>query len=142
MNVPHRYDCHIRFSDVDVYRHVNNVKYFEYFQEARIAFITALGRDVTDSGLRQVVAQIDVDYKRPLLFRPEPYVVETWVTDVGRSSYALKARIVDGEPGSASYSEAAVRMVAFDMETQRSRPLNDEERAALTDAAERASGLG
>jgi acyl-CoA thioesterase FadM len=22
----HRYDCHVRFSDVDVYGHVNNVK--------------------------------------------------------------------------------------------------------------------
>ena len=32
----HRYDCHVRFSDVDIYRHVNNVKYFEYVQEARI----------------------------------------------------------------------------------------------------------
>ena len=36
--------CHVRFSDVDVYGHVNNVKYFEYYQEARIAFILSLGR--------------------------------------------------------------------------------------------------
>jgi acyl-CoA thioester hydrolase len=26
----HVYDCNVRFSDVDVYGHVNNVKYFEY----------------------------------------------------------------------------------------------------------------
>ena len=39
----HVYDCHVRFSDVDVYGHVNNVKYFEYFQEARIAFLMSLG---------------------------------------------------------------------------------------------------
>ena len=31
------YPVHVRFSDVDAYGHVNNVKYFEYFQEARIA---------------------------------------------------------------------------------------------------------
>ena len=30
---------HVRFSDVDVYGHVNNVKYFEYFQEARIRYL-------------------------------------------------------------------------------------------------------
>ena len=30
------YPVHVRFSDVDVYGHVNNVKYFEYFQEARL----------------------------------------------------------------------------------------------------------
>jgi acyl-CoA thioester hydrolase len=30
--MPHEYTCHVRFSDVDVYGHVNNVKYFEYYQ--------------------------------------------------------------------------------------------------------------
>ena len=34
---PGHYPVHVRFSDVDVYGHVNNVKYFEYFQEARIS---------------------------------------------------------------------------------------------------------
>ena len=78
----HTYECHVRFSDVDVYGHVNNVKYFEYFQEARIAFILSLAGGLfdADSSNRQVVARIDVDYKRPILFRAEPYAVETWVT--------------------------------------------------------------
>src|SRR6201999_3478531 len=31
------YPAQIRFSDVDVYGHVNNVKYFEYLQESRIS---------------------------------------------------------------------------------------------------------
>jgi acyl-CoA thioester hydrolase len=134
----HVYDCHVRFSDVDVYGHVNNVKYFEYYQEARIAFILSLGEPVLDpafdSPLRQVVARIDVDYKRPILFRPEPYAVETWVTRIGTSSYDLGSRIVDGH--GALYSEAEVRMVAFDASTQRSRPLGDVERARLQAALE------
>ena len=44
--------------------------------------------------MRQVVARIDVDYRRPILFRPEPYAVETWVTRIGTSSYDLACRIV------------------------------------------------
>ena len=69
------YPVHVRFSDVDVYGHVNNVKYFEYFQEARIRYLApaarrlARGRDAPPL----VVAQTDVDYKVPILFRPEPY---------------------------------------------------------------------
>jgi acyl-CoA thioester hydrolase len=98
---PHVYDCHVRFSDVDVYGHVNNVKYFEYYQEARIAFILSLDEPLFDpadeSTMRQVVARIDVDYKRPILFRPEPYAVETWVVGIGRSSYDLGCRIVGGD---------------------------------------------
>jgi len=129
----HRYLCHVRFSDVDVYGHVNNVKYFEYFQEARIAFILALAEADADAepGLRQVVARIDVDYKRPILFRPEPYVIETWATRVGTSSYDLHARIVDDGAGPTVYSTAEVRLVAFDPGVQRSRPLSTEERARL-----------
>ena len=137
----HRYDCHVRFSDVDVYGHVNNVKYFEYYQEARIAFLLSLGDGELQTGtsLRQVVAGVDVDYKRPILFRPEPYVVQTWVTRIGTSSYDMASQIVDpageGQDG-ALYSRAQVRMVTFDTTTQRSRPLQDDERARLESVLE------
>jgi acyl-CoA thioester hydrolase len=129
----HVYDCHVRFSDVDVYGHVNNVKYFEYYQEARISFIQSLDEPLFDpaaqSTLRQVVARIDVDYRRPILFRPEPYAVETAVTRIGTSSYDLSCRILDAD--GTLYSKAAVRLVAFDTGTQRSRPLSDVERGRL-----------
>jgi acyl-CoA thioester hydrolase len=134
----HVYECHVRFSDVDVYGHVNNVKYFEYFQEARIAFLMSLGNPMLEHGaeatMRQVVARIDVDYKRPILFRPEPYGVETWVTRIGTSSYDLACRIVDGD--GTVYSKAEVRLVAFDVAGQRSRPLRDDERSRLEAALE------
>ena len=134
----HVYDCQVRFSDVDVYGHVNNVKYFEYYQEARIAFILSLDEPLFDpaqqSRMRQVVARIDVDYKRPILFRPESYAVETWVTRIGTSSYDLACRIVDAD--GTLYSKAEVRLVAFDTATQRSRPLTDVERDRLEAALE------
>jgi acyl-CoA thioester hydrolase len=131
----HVYSCHVRFSDVDVYGHVNNVKYFEYYQEARIAFIRSLDEPLFDAGqestMRQVVARIDVDYKRPILFRPEAYAVETWVTRIGTSSYDLVCRIVGGDGDETVYSTAEVRLVAFDLATQRARPLSGVERSRL-----------
>ena len=129
----HTYECHVRFSDVDVYGHVNNVKYFEYYQEARIAFIRSLVDVDQESSLRQVVARIDVDYRRPILFRPEPYLVQSWVTRIGTSSYDLDSRIVDGADDTV-YSTSQVRLVAFDLHHQGSRPLTDEERAGLGEA--------
>jgi len=126
----HVYDAHVRFSDVDVYGHVNNVKYFEYYQEARIAFIASLADGDVDS-IRQVVARIDVDYRRPILFRPEPYAVESWVTRIGTTSYDLSSRIVDSPAGGETYSQAEVRLVAYDLASQRSRPLADVERSRL-----------
>jgi acyl-CoA thioester hydrolase len=131
---PHLYEAHVRFSDVDVYGHVNNVKYFEYYQEARIAFITSLGGGDADS-IRQVVARIEVDYRRPILFRPEPYAVQTWVTHIGTTSFDLSSRIIDGPAGGELYSQADVRIVAFDVAAQRSRPLSDVERSRLESLA-------
>lgn len=125
----HRYACHVRFSDVDVYRHVNNVKYFEYYQEARLAFLSSLlGREQDERRLGMVVARIKVDYRRPMLFRSRPYLVETWVTRVGTSSFGLAAEIKDDDQ---VLSSAEVAMVAFDTDTATSRPLIDQERAWL-----------
>jgi len=124
----HVYDCHVRFSDVDVYGHVNNVKYFEYYQEARLAFLTTLGRSLESADLGLVVARLDVDYKVPILFRAQPYTVTSWVSRVGTSSFDIGAEILDGD---RLLSRAHAVLVAFDLSTQRSRPLGEEERARL-----------
>jgi acyl-CoA thioester hydrolase len=129
----HRYDCRVRFSDVDVYGHVNNVKYFEYYQEARLSFMSWLGCDDDEPTLPLVVARLDVDYKRPILFRSDPYLVESWVTNVGTSSFGLAAEIRDGEQ---VLSRAEAVMVTVDPATQRSRPLRDRERERLAGVAE------
>ncbi len=124
----HQYTCHVRFSDVDVYGHVNNVKYFEYYQEARLAFVFSLGREPDEPSPGLVVARLDVDYKRPILFRPEPYLVETWVTRIGGSSFDLACEIRDRD---LVLSRARAVMVSFDLDTQRSRPLSERERGRL-----------
>jgi acyl-CoA thioester hydrolase len=126
----HRYDCQVRFSDVDVYGHVNNVKYFEYYQEARLAFLTSLSdeRPADEPPFGVVVARLDVDYLRPILFRAETYAVESWVTDVGRSSFRLAAEIVDD---GLVLSRATAVMVAYDVERQAARPLTEWERQRL-----------
>ncbi len=124
-----RYDCAVRFSDVDAYRHVNNVRYYEYFQEARIALLSTLAHDPSGHGpMDVVVAQVDVDYRAPLLFRDRPYAVDTWVASVGRSSYVIGAEILDGD---RVLSRCRAVMVAFDSSTQHSAPLTEEERAML-----------
>jgi acyl-CoA thioester hydrolase len=127
----HVYPCRVRWSDVDSYGHVNNVKYFEYYQEARIAFLSGLADgQPRDAGRGVVVARIDVDYRRPILFRSEPFEIHTWVSRVGTSSYDLEAEIRDGDE---VLSRAHAVVVAFDLQGQRSRPLTDVERERLHD---------
>jgi len=114
-----RYAVQVRFSDVDVYGHVNNVKYFEYFQEARIAYLRRLLQDAGLSRVPLVIAQNDVDYRVPILFRPESYDAWTWVSRVGSSSYELSAEIRDGDQ---VLSRGRVVVVTFDPATQQAAP--------------------
>jgi acyl-CoA thioester hydrolase len=111
------YPVHVRFSDVDAYGHVNNVKYFEYLQEARISLLAGVGRDLSEAqGTSMVVAQTDVDYRRPILFRAEPYDCRSWVTRIGTTSMTIESEIRDGE---SVLARARVVTVWFDPETQR-----------------------
>jgi acyl-CoA thioester hydrolase len=132
----HVYPLKVRWSDVDAYRHVNNVKYIEYFQEARIRYMMRLHQEGDTFG-SIVVARTDVDYRRPILFRMEPYEVHSWISHVGRTSFVIAAEIRDtpagpGEPGEVLASSRVVA-VGFDRETQRAAALLPDHRARLVE---------
>jgi acyl-CoA thioester hydrolase len=109
------YPVQVRFSDVDVYGHVNNVKYFEYLQESRIAMTARIWEGLDPVSM--VVAQTDVGYRRPILFRPETYDAWSWVSRVGSRSASIDSLIADGD---TVLARARVAIVFFDPRTQRS----------------------
>jgi acyl-CoA thioester hydrolase len=111
------YPVHVRFSDVDVYGHVNNVKYFEYLQESRIRWFAALARDLDLPRMHFVVAQTDVDYRLPILLRPDPYDCWTRLGGFGRRSMTVESEICDGD---TVLARARVTTVFFDLDAQRS----------------------
>ena len=124
----HHFPLHVRFSDVDVYRHVNNVKYFEYLQEARIRQMADLlrGTGVATPGI--VVAQTDVEYREPILLRPEPYELWSSIVRVGTRSMTIESEIADGE---RVLARARVTVVFFDPESGRSTTPSAELRSLL-----------
>lgn len=128
----HHYPLHVRFSDVDAYRHVNNVKYFEYLQESRIRLVAAITRDATIERPQFVVAQTDVDYRLPVLHRKEPYDLYSEVVRVGNRSMTVESEIADAD---RTLARARVTVVFFDAETQRSVSPSPELRAVLEAAA-------
>jgi len=138
------FPVHVRFSDVDAYGHVNNVKYFEYFQEARLLYLTSrlwgeVPKDVPRIGI--VVAQTDVDYKLPILFRAEPYDCWSRIERVGTRSLTLQSEIRDRE---TLLARARVTIVVVDPETGRSAEPPEAYRVALlaAQAADRSATPG
>lgn len=136
---PGHHRLQTRFSDVDVYGHVNNVVYFEYFQEARIEYLQRLweSRPLGTAGGGLVVAHTSVEYHVPVLFRTEPYDAWSAVTHVGRSSFVVDGELCDGDQVLA---RARSVLVTFDRETQRPVPPPEHQRALLQ--AELPGGAG
>ena len=118
-----------RWSDNDVYGHVNNVKYFEYLQEARIQLMRRFSLLGEVSGMHLVVAQTDVDYKRPILFRSSPYLCRTWVSRIGRTSAVFDSVVYDDDQVLA---RARVVVVCIDSATGRPMLVPDQLRMSAS----------
>lgn len=117
---------------MDALHHVNNVRYVEYAQEARIAFFArAVGLDPENRSPFVVVRQ-EIDYLRPLVHRDEQVAVEVSVSHLGNRSFTLVQTIRDPEPDGATYARVVTVLVGFDPVGGSSRPLEDVERTGLT----------
>lgn len=99
--VAHEYPIRVRWSDVDVYRHVNNVTYFDYVAEARIALNAAVVPDSITLGEtsapehRWLIARQDIRYLDEVVHRIEPYLIRTAFSGVGTTSARLVAEVTD-----------------------------------------------
>ncbi|MGW0229467.1 acyl-CoA thioesterase [Actinopolymorpha singaporensis] len=122
--------CPLRWSDMDAYGHVNNVVYLRYLEEARVAmfFEGARTAGVSTFEGELVVVRHEIDYRRPLVFGPEPIVVETWVTDIRNSSCSLRYEVRNDD---LVYAEARSVLAAYDAKAGHARRLTDPERAWL-----------
>ena len=67
---------------MDSLGHVNNVTYVDYLQESRVDMLRvhapATGGEQLAEGT--VVVRHEVEFAAPLVFRPEPVRIESWVT--------------------------------------------------------------
>jgi acyl-CoA thioester hydrolase len=125
----HVHEFHVRFGDIDVLGHVNNCRYLTYLEDARISmFRLDLIREGREPLKGLVVARHEIDYKRPLLFGPDPVRVETWVTEVRAGSFALAYEVRDDE---RVYARASSVIVAYDLDKAGARRLGEDEVAFL-----------
>jgi acyl-CoA thioester hydrolase len=138
-----RVEMPVRWSDVDLFGHVNNAAYLGYLDDARFTLFPSMGVDesgaLTASML--VVVKHEIDYVSPLTFRPAPFAVEVWVPRIGRSSVDFAYEIVDAADAGVVYLRARSRMVQLDHATHTARAFTADERAAFEAYREEAPEL-
>ena len=119
------HEVHMRWSDMDAYRHVNNSAYLAYLEQARIAMFFDRHTGF-DAGT--IIARHEIDYLRPVVYHPEPLRVEIWIEKVRGAAFTVRYEIFDND---VLVARASTLCVAFDFSIDRPRRLTDEERAAL-----------
>lgn len=112
---PFRCTLQVRWADFDQFGHVNNVKYIEYAQEARILFIRRRLGPFGVGNLPQVVRRLEIDHLRPVLRDSTSVDVEIEVEHVGTTSYQIRQTILDA--GGETCCVLRVVMVAYDTST-------------------------
>lgn len=77
--------------DVDIMQHVNNARYLNFLEEARLSYSQeAIGLFDRLSDLNVVVARIEIDFIMPL-FYPQEVVIWTRVNEIGKKSFQFSS---------------------------------------------------
>jgi len=122
----------IRFRDLDAFGHVNNAVYFTFMEMARVAYFAQIG--LLKSGEFPtpffIIAEATCQFKAPIDMET-PLIVQVRVSRLGNSCFDMEYRFVDDVSGTVLASGRTVQ-VTFDYAVNRSVPLPDEWRAAIT----------
>jgi acyl-CoA thioester hydrolase len=116
----------LRWSDPDSYGHVNHARALGLLEDARLAMAAASPSVATGRQPDVILARLEVDYLRQLYYRAgERLCVRSWLTRIGTKSLTMRQELLQDD-------EVAIRLdavlVVFDIATDTSRPLTDDER--------------
>jgi len=126
----------VRFGDLDPMRHLNNVAFLQFFENARIKFIsTVIGDhradDLGDFGL--IFAECHLNYRAPAFYDEE---IRTYVraADVKRSSFRIHF-LMRSERDGRTLAEGWGAIVGYDYASGRAMRLPEGVRDALAQPA-------
>jgi acyl-CoA thioester hydrolase len=108
----------VPFSDVDMMGHVNNVRYFTYFETVRAEHLHNLTKGKDAPGLGLILVRAEIDYKSPAKWL-DVLLVKMRTIAVGNSSWVYEYEIVD-ETSDRVIATGKTVQVAYDYGTSTS----------------------
>jgi acyl-CoA thioester hydrolase len=121
----------VEWGDMDSFGHVNNCKYFRYFENCRLLYFSKVGLFLTsvrglshDNAQGPILARTGAEFKRPITF-PDTLRVEAGTTRIGNSSFTMGYRVwSETQQEIAAEGESVV--VYYDYANGHSVPLSEE----------------
>jgi acyl-CoA thioester hydrolase len=126
----HRTTIQVRFRDADSFGHVNNAVFFSYVELARIRYLVDLLQPERGfEGMPLILAQVECDFRSPILFGQE-VTVETRVDRIGRSSIAMSHRMT-ASPDDRVVGDVQSVLVTYDYSAARPMPVPEDWRERI-----------
>lgn len=125
----------IRWSDMDVFQHVNHARMVTLLEEARIPWLFEDGKPT--AALREgcVLVDLHVRYRGQLRHEDTPLDIAMWIEQLRAVDFTVgyEVRAAGAAPGSPAAVVASTQIAAFDIRTQRLRRISPVERDYLAE---------
>lgn len=122
----------VRWSDIDMYQHINHATMVTILEEARIPFLREpFGAEITTIGL--LIAEVNIVYKGQLRLVDSPLQVTMWSKRVRAVDFTIgyEVRSVSAAPDSKPSVIGETQLAAVHIEEQRLQRLSADQRAYL-----------
>jgi acyl-CoA thioester hydrolase len=123
----------VRWSDMDVYQHINHARMVTLLEEARIPWLFHDNRPTVALRDGCVLADLHVKYRGQLRHEDTPLDIVMWVEQLRAVDFTVgyEVRGAGADPEAPAAVEATTQLAAFDINTQRLRRLSAAERDYL-----------
>ena len=121
----------VAWGEQDCFEHVNNVVYFRYFENARVAYLERLDWQayLKATGIGPIVATAQARFRRVVTF-PDSLLVGARVSAMGKDRYTMDYRIVSKKLADVATLGDTV-VVTFDYRDNKKVPIPAEMKSLI-----------
>lgn len=114
---PIQHQAVINWGDMDAFQHVNNVAYFRYFENARIAYFQAVQalELMAAQHIGPILAETRCRFRKPLTY-PDTIIQAARISALGRDRFTMEYAIYS-ETQQALVAEGEGRIVMLNYQT-------------------------
>ncbi|MCH5243695.1 MAG: acyl-CoA thioesterase [Lentimicrobiaceae bacterium] len=116
-----RMPIQIRFTDIDIFGHINNARYPELFDTSRYLYLNDLISDFDPQGKSMVLVHLETNFRKQIVFEDRVFV-ETRVEKVGERSIGMRQYIINEKDG-AIHADSYGILSTYDAVLQQSFPM-------------------
>ncbi len=120
----------MRWGEMDALGHMNNVSYFRYFEEVRIAWFKSLDIEYRAGGEGPILGTISCKYLKPAIY-PLELEITSYIGAPGHSSFHMWHEMYNANDPKDRFAEAEAVLVWIDIAAGHSCPLPDRMRETI-----------